>query len=73
MGNRHIVTHPHVSLHLSMQRFSLHEKMVEKEMRGKDTEKNIEEVVRVSHTEQLSKYQGKHREPGQGNSYMIIL
>lgn len=56
-----------------MQRFSLHEKLVEKEMRGKDTEKNIEEVVRVTHIEQLSKYQGKHREPGQGNSYMIIL
>ena len=36
-------------------------------MRGKDTEKNIEEAVRVSHIELLSKYQGKNKETDQGN------
>lgn len=45
----------------------------DKEMRGKDTEKNIEEAVRVSHIELLSKYQGKNKETDQGNSHMIIL
>lgn len=41
--------------------------MVDEEMRGKDTEKNIEEAVRASHIELLSKYQGNTEKQAKAN------